>query len=277
MLELGELITVVIPVYNEERNLPGCLKSLEGFPLKVAVDSGSTDSTAEIARAGGCEILSFEWNGHFPKKRNWALQTFHFKTPWVLFMDADERMTPAVAKELALTLPSTTHDCFRLTFDNWFMGRMLRHGDPMRKTALLRIGKGAYERIEEDAWSNLPMEMHEHIVTEGTTGDIRARMEHHDRRSLSNYYSKHCDYADWEARRFLALKGTAHLTARARLKYRLIRNKMFPFLYFMASYIFRLGFLDGAPGFYFAVNKLSYFYQIQAKIRELEHSNHPSA
>jgi len=269
-MTIGELITVIIPVYNEEINLPPCLDLLKDIPHKIVVDSGSTDRTVEIAQAAGCKVMKFEWNGHFPKKRNWAMFNHQFETPWVMFLDADERVTQAFKDELVRVLPTTTHDCFRVCLNNWFMGKILKHGDPMRKTALLRVGKGAYEKIDEDAWSNLPMEMHEHIKVDGTTGDIVARLEHHDKRTLSNYYSKHCDYADWEAHRFMAINDWSILTRREKIKYRLMRWKLFPLAYWFASYILKGGFLDGTSGWYFSLNKFSYFTQMQAKILELE-------
>lgn len=271
-MTLSDLITVIIPVYNEEVNLPPCLALLKDVQNKVVVDSGSKDRTVEIAKEYGCEVMHFEWNGHFPKKRNWALFNHKITTPWVLFLDADERVTEDFKAELVRVLPTTSHDCFRVCLNNWFMGRILKHGDPMRKTALLRVGKGAYEKIDEDAWSNLPMEMHEHIKVEGTTGDIAARLEHHDKRTLSNYYAKHCDYADWESHRYLAIKDWSILTRREKIKYSLIRSKLFPLAYWFVSYVLKGGFLDGTPGFYFALNKLSYFYQIQAKILEAENN-----
>ena len=88
-------VTVVIPVRNEERNLPGCLRALgKDFSEIVVVDSGSTDRTREIAEDGGAVVLDFNWDGKFPKKRNWALRHHEFQTPWVLFLDADEQVTP---------------------------------------------------------------------------------------------------------------------------------------------------------------------------------------
>ena len=139
-MTISDLLTIVIPVYNEEENLGLCLSCIADVKNKVVVDSGSTDGTVEIAKKHGCEILRFEWNGHYPKKRNWALFNHKFETPWVLFLDADERVTEVFKEELVKRLPCTTHDCFRVRFDNWFMGRMLRHGDVMCKTALLKIG-----------------------------------------------------------------------------------------------------------------------------------------
>lgn len=269
-MELSDLLTIIIPVYNEEKNLPLCLERIRDIKHKVIVDSGSTDKTVEIAKSEGCDVLEFVWDGHFPKKRNWALRNYEVKTPWVMFLDADERITDGFKVELQSTLTNTTHDCFRIKLDNWFMGRMLKHGDPMQKTAIVRFGKGEYERIEESNWSNFPMELHEHIITNGTTGTIKTRIEHHDKRPLRNYYLKHCEFTDWEANRYLAITDWGKLTKRQRIKYSLIRSKLFPLAYWFVSYILKGGFLDGAPGFYFAMNKMAYFYQIQSKIIEAE-------
>ena len=75
-------ITVCITVLNEEANLPNCLDSLgDAFARVLVIDSGSTDATRHIAESAGVTILNFQWNGKFPKKRNWALQNHEFETP----------------------------------------------------------------------------------------------------------------------------------------------------------------------------------------------------
>ena len=83
-------VTVVVPVRNEERNIAECLARIRGFAGVLVVDSGSTDRTCDIARQHGAQVITFEWDGRFPKKRNWVLRTQAIDTPWVLFLDADE-------------------------------------------------------------------------------------------------------------------------------------------------------------------------------------------
>lgn len=271
MSECCQLMTIVIPVKNEEKNLPACLENVREFANVVVVDSGSTDRTCEIAAEFGREVVQFKWDGKFPKKRNWLLRNYKFKTPWVMFLDADEVITPAVVEELAAVLPRTEFNAFICYYDNWFMGRMLRHGDAMRKTAILRVGKGEYERIEEDHWSSLDMEIHEHLQVEGQIGEIKARLEHHDKRSLESYYAKHEEYAKWEAGRYAKLMSgstleASSLTHRQHLKYRLITKWWFGLAYFFACYILKRGFLDGLPGFIFARGKMRYFRNIRRKI-----------
>ena len=266
-MQIFDMLTIVIPVKNEEKNLPECLENVKAFQHVVLVDSCSTDRTLEIAAAFGREVVQFKWNGEFPKKRNWVLRNYKFTTSWVMFLDADERITPAFCEELERVLPTTDCNAFICFYDNWFMGRMLRHGDAMRKTAILRLGTGEYERIEEHRWSGLDMEVHEHLQVEGKTGVIAARLEHHDKRSFESYYKKHEEYANWEWRRYSALKGDfSRLTRRQRIKYGLIRQWWFGFAYFFACYFVKGGFLDGRPGFVFARGKWRYFANIRHKI-----------
>ena len=264
---LSDLLTIVIPVKNEEKNLPVCLENVKTFTYVILADSGSTDRTLEIAAEFGREVVQFKWNGEFPKKRNWILRNYKFKTPWVLFLDADEMVTPAFCAELEHVLPIAKCNAFVCFYDNWFMGRMLRHGDVMRKTAVLRIGTGEYEKIDEHGWSSLDMEIHEHLQVEGEIGVIRSRLEHHDKRSLESYYAKHEEYANWEANRYKALKGDfSKLTKRQRTKYSLIKCWWFGFAYFCACYFLKRGFLDGNPGYVFARGKWRYFSNIRNKL-----------
>ena len=266
-------VSIVIPVKNEAANLASCLESIKDFDDAVVVDSSSMDATLRIAAQYGRSVIDFKWDGRFPKKRNWILQNHIFKHPWVLFLDADERMTFEFRREIEQVLPTTKHHAFGISYRNWFMGRLLRYGDPMRKTALLRAGRGKYEQIQEEAWSALDMEIHEQLVVNGSVGVIAAKLEHHDKKGLTAYYNRHNEYSTWEARRFLALQDRSHLTLRQHLKYRMLIWPIFPMLYFFVCYFLKGGFMDGKAGFYFALGKMFYFYQIQAKIAEIKGLN----
>ncbi len=273
-------VTVVIPVKNEAKNLPECLSRLDDFARIVVVDSGSTDATGSIARARGAEVLQFEWNGKFPKKRNWVLRNYTFETDWVLFLDADEFVTEAFKQELATALADSPHAGYWLNYERWFLGKQLRHGDEFNKLALFRVGAGEYERIEENQWSALDMEIHEHPVLDGTTGEIKAPIEHNEYRGLHHYIAKHNEYASWEAARYLQLTAKSAkagtdadeqwnaLTPRQQKKYKHITNWWAAPAYFIRGYILKGGLLDGAVGFHFAFCKAVYFYQIRLKIRE---------
>lgn len=268
-------LSIVIPVKNEAKNLSEALSLLTDFDDVQIVDSGSKDETARVAEQWKRSVIQFHWNGQFPKKRNWSLQNIKFKYPWVMFLDADERMTVSVKQELATFLVSKEverYDVIRCYYDNWFMGRMLRHGDVMQKTAILRVGAAEYERIEEDHWTCLDMEIHEHIVPrrKGAEYVLLARMEHHDKRPLCNYYRKHEEYARWEVERYRLLiekYGTItdvpNLTIRQRKKYENLGRWWFASAYFLMSYILKRGFLDGKSGYVFARGKMRYFRMIR--------------
>ncbi|GAA0306416.1 glycosyltransferase family 2 protein [Sphingomonas oligophenolica] len=267
-------ITVVVPTRNEEKNLDACLARLDAFAHVWVVDSRSTDGTRAIAERHGARWIDFDWSGEFPKKRNWVLINHPPVTPWVLFLDADERVTEAFVAEARRVLADERLSAaagFWLNYDNHFMGRVLRHGVPQRKLALFRVGAGLYERIEDRRWSNLDMEVHEHPVLNGTAGEIAAPITHLDYRGIDHYVARHDAYASWEAKRHadLLARGDAAwgaLTPRQRTKYRNLARWWFAPAYFLGTYVVRLGFLDGAAGFHHAVLKMIYFYQIRLKI-----------
>jgi glycosyltransferase involved in cell wall biosynthesis len=266
-------VTVVIPVKNEEKNLPLCLAKIRGFEEVLVVDSASNDRTREIAEDAGAKVLDFQWQGGFPKKRNWVLLNYHFSTPWVLFLDADEHLSEEFYRELSTKLDENAHVGFWLNYRNWFLGGFLTHGLPQRKLALFRVGSGLYERIDDYNWSQLDMEVHEHPVLEGSIGEIPARIDHVDYRGFHHFIERHNDYSTWEANRYFELRfGPSReksLTKRQNFKYRHIEKWWFPAAYFGLTYFVYRGFLDGRPGFIYALFKAMYFIQIQQKIREI--------
>jgi hypothetical protein len=180
-----------------------------------------------------------------------------------------ELVDEAFCDELAATLPKTEHDGFWLTYDNWFMGRRLRHGTPNRKLALFRVRAGEYERIDEDRWSNLDMEIHEHPILAGSVGVIRTRIDHRDDRGLAHWKARHAEYAVWEARRALKLRadGNAPTVGRQATKYRVLDRRWLPAAYFLDGYVRRGGFLDGWPGLCHAWLKARYFAEIGRMLR----------
>jgi glycosyltransferase involved in cell wall biosynthesis len=268
-------VTVIVPIKNEEKNLANCLSLLGSFEDIWVVDSGSTDSSCSIAKKYGASVLQFEWQGGFPKKRNWVLMNHSFSTDWVLFLDADEAVTPEFVEELATAIQSPDKVGFWLNYTNYFMGRDLKHGVPQRKLALFRKDAGFYERIEDPGWSQLDMEIHEHPILTGAVGEIHQKIDHRDFRGVEQFISRHNSYSSWEANRYgLLLRagaaGWAALTKRQKFKYRVIRNIGFAPLYFFITYVFKFGFLDGVAGFDYALFKMAYFQNIRLKMIEIE-------
>ncbi len=267
-------VTVILPVRNEELNLPACFDKLADFDQVIVVDSKSTDSTPEITRKYGFEYVNFEWNGQFPKKRNWALRNLTIRNEWVLFLDADEYLTDAFIAELREKIQDKEINAYWIKFLNHFMGKQLRYGYPLLKLPLMRVGVGEYERIDENSWSSLDMEVHEHPIIEGKTGVFKSEIIHKDFKTMEHYIARHNAYSSWEAQRFVASEknGFPHMTRMQKIKYLLMQTPFLPIVYFIGAYFLKLGFLDGRAGFAIAVNKAMYFYQIKLKIEELKKS-----
>lgn len=270
-------VTVVVPTKNEAKNLPQCLARLGAFAQVWVVDSGSTDGTQDIARSHGARVIDFAWSGGYPKKRNWVLLNETFATPWVLFLDGDEQIPPAFVAELGGVIANTDKAGFWLNYTTHFMGRVLKHGLPQRKLALLRVGAGLYERIEDIGWSDLDMEVHEHPQLDGSVGEIAARIDHLDFRGIEHFIARHNSYSTWEVHRRAQLttdtEGTwARLTKRQKMKYGALARWWFAPAYFLGTYIARGGFLDGIAGLHYALLKFAYFHNIKLKIDELDAS-----
>jgi glycosyltransferase involved in cell wall biosynthesis len=268
-------LTIVIPARNEEKNLANCLRAVGAdFAAKIVViDSQSTDRTREIAADFGAEVIEFNWNGHFPKKRNWYLRAHPPQTKWVMFLDADEYLTGKFKSELTNVL-SQKNDIvgYWLNYTVYFLGKELKGGYPLRKLALFQVGKGEYEKIDEDQWSHLDMEIHEHPVLNGKIGFIESKIDHQDFRGITHYVDKHNAYASWEAERFLKLYSETSMmtqfTWKQRIKYRLIKTPLVGPAFFFGSFILLGGFRDGTRGFTFAILKTAYFIQVYCKIKE---------
>ena len=271
-------VTVAIPVKNEEANLARCLERLGRFAEIVVIDSGSTDRTCEIAQAYQARVIDFRWNGQYPKKRNWFLLNDPPQQPWVLFLDADEFVDDTFCDALSKAIVEDNCDAFWLGYTNYFLGKPLRYGLAQRKLALFHVGKALYEKIDEDGWSQLDMEIHEHPIVEGLTGEISAPIDHRDYKGLGKFIEKHRDYALWEAQRFAKLnehpEAWENFTRRQRFKYRHLAEWWYPWFYFIFTYVLKRGILDGSAGFHYAAYKAWYFQTIRLLIREQSTKNH---
>lgn len=159
-------ITAVILTLNEEEHLPGCLESLAGLCSRIVVlDSGSTDDTVEIATTRGAEVVHFSFQG-YASQRTEGLR-LAADADWTLFIDADERLTPACRAEIGERL-SIAHDDvagFWLPRKNIAFGRVLSGGGwwPDYQARLIRRGRGKYDRSRE---------VHEVVQFDGATARL---------------------------------------------------------------------------------------------------------
>lgn len=279
-------VSVIIPVLNEEANLADCLASVRWADEVFVVDSHSTDRTAEIAQQHGAKVVQFDFQPGGPRKKNWALEHLPFRNEWILLLDADERITPELEAEIRREFASGPKcDGYYLNRKLIFMGRWLRHGGnyPSWNLRLFKHRLGRYERLAtEELQSAGDVEVHEHVVLDGPAGYLPEPMLHLDYKDLSRWIERHNRYSTWDAKmRLNLLEGRevssipAHLfgtpVERKRwLKKVWVRLPCRPCLRFLYMYVFRLGFLDGKPGFIYAVLKATHEFHISAKMWEMK-------
>jgi glycosyltransferase involved in cell wall biosynthesis len=275
-------VSVLIPVRNEEHNLPRCLESLRDFGEVYVLDSQSTDSTCEIAERYGAKVVQFRYAGGWPKKRQWAMDTLSLKHDWILLLDADEALTPELIEEVRGAIANPKRNGYYLSLQLYFLGRRLRHsGASFWKMSLFRRGKGRFEcRLADQDASMADMEVHEHVVVDGETGKLKHPLIHHNVESLSRYILKHNEYSNWDANVWLnptkqSTELPPSLFGTQAQRRRWLRRRFFgmpgsPLLFFLYKYVFRLGFLDGVPGLIYCTFQGVQFFHIKAKVYELE-------
>jgi glycosyltransferase involved in cell wall biosynthesis len=274
-------VSVIVPVRNEARNLPRCLDSLARLAEVYVIDSQSTDDTVAIAQSRGAKVVQFHYAGGWPKKRQWAMDTLPFAYDWILLLDADEVLTPDLVEEIRRAVQDPGVNGYSIRLQMYFLGRVLRHCDAsFWKLSLFRKGRGRFEcRLKNQDASMADIEIHEHVVVEGPTAELRNALVHHNVDSLSRYILKHNEYSNWEARVLLQperepeemsadLFGT-QAQRRRWLKRNLYRLPGSPVLLFLYRYVFRLGFLDGVPGLVYCTFQAVQIFHSKAKIYEL--------
>jgi hypothetical protein len=165
-------VTVIVAARNEARNLPRCLESLGDVGEVYVVDSQSTDPTVQIAQSYGAQVVQFHYQGGWPKKRQWAMESLPLAYDWIFLVDADEALTPELANEIRHAIQDPAYDGYYIALRMFFLDRELRHsGANFYKLSLFRRGKGRFEcRLKDQDQSMADMEVHEHIVITAQEG-----------------------------------------------------------------------------------------------------------
>lgn len=280
-------ISVLIPVFNEEKNIRRCLEALKNWAEEIiVVDSQSTDSTIEIAESFGAKVIQFHYKGGWPKKRQWALDTYDFRNDWILLLDADEIVTQELKLEVEKSLNISYLNGFYIRLELVFLGRRLKHGGfDFYKLNLFRKGKGTFEkRIDNQTMEMSDIEVHEHVKIQGTTKYLKHAIEHHNVNNIFRYIQKHNEYSTWEAEIMHKIKhgllgrneippkliGGSQTQKRRWFKNKLFFLPGFSIITFFYHYILRLGFLDGIPGLIYCGFKGIQRFHAKAKLKELQ-------
>jgi glycosyltransferase involved in cell wall biosynthesis len=242
-------LTVVIVAKNEARNIAECIASASFADEVLVLDSGSGDATVALAEAAGAHVTRTDWPGYGPQVARGIAMA---RSEWVLSLDADERITPALRDEVLAAVRSGTHDGYRIPRLSEFCGRFIHHGG-WRPDHTLRLGRRAKAGFTDHF-------LHAHMTVQGSIGELHASLIHfsypnvHDvLEKLDRYSTGHARDMQLAGKRGSVSKAVVHGLAA-----------------FLRTYVFRLGFLDGSHGLMLAIYNAEYAYYKYVKLMFLQ-------
>ena len=216
-------LSVIIPTFNEENYLYRALFSVKFADEIIVVDSFSSDKTVEIAKQFNCKVVNRKFD-NFSSQKNYALQ--YATCDWVLFLDADERITYNLQQEIIEAMNHGKHTAYKLNFPHFFMNRFLYHHSS-NVTRLVVREKCRYEGS-----------VHEKLIVDGSIGKLKNPVLHYTYKGLEHYIKKRDVYAWFQAEQ---LQEKGKKVTYSQLIFR-------PFFRFFSSYFLKRGFMDGIPG-----------------------------
>lgn len=221
-------IAAVIITRNEEKMIANCIASLSFCDEIVVVDSGSDDNTIEIAKREGAKVVHVS-EGAFKDWRNKGKEVV--SCDWILYIDADERVTPALADEVTRTTQFTSTVAFALHRNNIHFGKWLEYGG-WEKDLIVRL----FKRANLVRWEG---EVHESAIVEGVIGELKEPLVHLTHRSIRDGLVKSYTWTDTEAR-LLFEAGTKPVKP-----FTLVRKFL---MEFFRRLVFKKGYKDGIEG-----------------------------
>lgn len=257
-------VTVIVTTLNEEANLPRCLAALGRFDEVIVVDSGSQDRTLEIARQSGAKTISFVWNGQYPKKRQWCLDTLRLAHERVFFVDADEVVTQALVDEIAAL--DWRHAGYFVDGLYMAQGRPLKFGMRNRKLCLFDRRYLAFPVIDDlDIPGMGEIEGHYQPVLKAGAAissirRLRHPVHHYAFEDNEKWAARHKAYANWEVgmdARHGWPQEQSHL--RRMLKFIFRRTPFKASLFLTYHFILKGGFLEGARNLDLTRRKAAYY------------------
>jgi glycosyltransferase involved in cell wall biosynthesis len=248
-------LSVIVITRNEEESLPLCLDSVKTIANEiVVVDSGSTDRTLDVARSFGAKIFTREWAGYSLQKQ-FALDKA--SGPWILNLDADERLSPDSVQEILRLLSdpeSLAFNGYALPFHHYFGPTRLRFGGAQNETHLRLFRK------DKARYGTQPV--HEKIVVEPPFGALCSPVLHTSYKNIHDYLTKCNHYTTLIAQEKYKAGRRFHVWHHLRLP-----------VEFLIRYFFKLGFLDGAAGFRYALLSATYVWLKYAKLQDVEEAS----
>ncbi len=263
-------LSVIIVTRNEEKRIAHALKPLstEFSDIRV-IDSNSEDETARIAKGFGARVTGFTWNKAYPKKYGWCLENIVDAKDWVLFVDADEILTPELISELRDLKPEGAGYFIRSRYR--IKGKLLKFGLTNNKLCLLNRHKMKFPTVNDlDIEGMGEIEGHYQPVRRNyfkkeKIGRLKNIMIHDAYSDEAAWLRKHERYAKWEAemnRRNIWPRDPSLMRDMLKAVFR--NMPLRPLSAFLHSYIFKLGILDGFRGFKLARSRYLYYRMINA-------------
>ncbi|NQZ33595.1 MAG: glycosyltransferase family 2 protein [Oceanospirillaceae bacterium] len=245
------MISVIIITKNEVHHLRECLESVSWADEIIVLDSGSTDGSQEICRNFNCQLIETDWPG-FGIQKNRALS--YASNDWVLSIDADERVSDSLKKEILSTLENPLHMGYYMPRRSSYCGQFIEHSG-WSPDFILRLFKRQNSRFTDDL-------VHEKAIVDGSTGKLSEILIHYSFRTLDQVLDKVNLYSTLGAQK-LYKQGKRSSLSKA----------IFKGLWsFFRTYILQLGILDGSKGLMLAISNAEGTYYKYAKLSLLNMS-----
>ncbi|MCM2344548.1 MAG: glycosyltransferase family 2 protein [Alphaproteobacteria bacterium] len=256
-------VAVLVTTRNEEARIVPCLQALQDFSEIVVIDSASTDRTVQRAQVGGARVVNFVWDKTYPKKRQWCLDHLELAHDWILFIDADEMMTSALADEIRQTIKAPACSGYFIKGRYVVAGQVLRHGLCNDKLVLFDRRCFRFPVVNDlDIQGMGEMEGHyQPVAIHGEEiGRLKSFMLHYAYNGGESWEARHRRYAQWEAdmnaRQAWPVDPVA---SRQKLKEMFRALPCRGLIAFVYSYLVKGGFLDGVAGFRLARDRYRYY------------------
>lgn len=267
-------VSVLITTYNEAENLPRCLAALTEFDDIIVIDSNSADDTAKITKEQGAKVISYQWDGQYPKKRQWCLDNISIQNDFVFWVDGDEVVTP----EMVLEIKNLSFDKAGYFVKGRYVwqGQVLKQGLKNNKLALFNRHKICFPVVDDlDIQGMGEMEGHYQPIlkpkySHDVIGQLNAELLHYACDDKASWERRHQRYAVWEAsmmKRGAYPKDPSAIREATKV---LFRNMPWRgVIAFVHSYIYKRGLLDGKAGYDFALSRARYYHRVAANIKAL--------
>ncbi len=242
-------LSAVILTKNEEKNIGRAIKSVDFCDEILVVDDYSQDKTIENARKLGARIVSNHLNDDFSMQRNFAIE--RAKGEWVLFIDADEVVSPELKHEIKRLLYLPVSDtAYYIKRRDWFWGREVTHGE------VATAAQHGIIRLVKKGSGSFVARVHEEYKTTGSTGVLKNYLNHYPHQTLTEFINGVNKYSTMRAQELhqQKVKDTIFITV------------AYPFGKFFYTYFVKRGFLDGAAGFVYSFMMSFHSFLVRAKL-----------